>query len=237
LIFLLWMACAAEEGVLRTPPPHVESTDDTDSDTSETGPCPAEMAEIDGFCIDRYEAAIDGASPFEVPATGVAVTGSGQIPQGYISGDVASDACDVAGKRLCTLEEWMRACRGPDETLYPYGDVYDPEACNDTRGQHPIIELFGADADWSPAQMNDSRLNQLPDSLAAGGANPDCVTAEGVFDLHGNLHEWVDDPQGTFKGGFYVDAIINGAGCTYATMAHTTDYHDYSTGFRCCGDP
>ncbi len=25
-------------------------------------------------------------------------------------------------------------------------------------------------------------------------------------------------------------------GCTYATTAHTRDYLDYSTGFRCCQD-
>lgn len=85
--------------------------------------------------------------------------------------------------------------------------------------------------------MNDPRLNQLPDSLAPAGAFADCVTPEGVFDLHGNLHEWVDDPDGTFKGGFYVDASLNGPGCQYTTTAHTTDSHDYSTGFRCCSDP
>mgnify|MGYP001949009428 CR=1 FL=1 len=58
-----------------------------------------------------------------------------------------------------------------------------------------------------------------------------------TYDLHGNLHEWIADPAGTFKGGFYVDAVINGSGCAYTTTAHTFDYHDYSTGFRCCADP
>ena len=231
--------------MLRTPQPNpVDSGGDTDTEIGDTGrdvadpgPCPDEMAEIAGFCIDRYEAWLDGQSPFEVPGAGVAMTGPGQIPQGYIGGDVASAACSTAGKRLCTVDEWLRACRGPDDTLYPYGDVYDGDACNDTRAEHPIIELFGAAADWSPTQMNDPRLNQLPDSLAAGGANPDCVTPEGVFDMHGNLHEWVDDPMGAFKGGFYMDAVINGPGCTYTTTAHTFEYHDYSTGFRCCADP
>jgi len=252
ILVVLLLGCGGE-GEVRTPPPNsedpavdtdIEDTDseidtdsDSDSDVVQTGPCPANMAEIEDFCIDRYEAWLDGQSPFEVPTDGVAVTGPGEIPQGYISGDVAAAACDAAEKRLCTLNEWMRACQGPGGTTYPYGDVYDANACNDTRSQHPIIELFGAGADWSPGQMNDPQLNQLPDSLAAGGANPDCVTAEGVFDMHGNLHEWIDEPNGTFKGGFYMDAVINGPGCTYATTAHTTPYHDYSTGFRCCSDP
>ncbi len=242
MIFLLWLACSPEEGTLRTPDANAGDTDtetqvDTDSDVdTDTGPCPAYMAEIEDFCIDRYEAWLDGQSPFHVPAAGVAVTGPGQIPQGYISGDVAADACDAAGKRLCTVDEWLRACQGPDVTLYPYGDDYDLYACNDTRGQHPIVELFGPNPDWSPTEMNDPRVNQLPDSLAAGGDFPDCVSADGVFDMHGNLHEWIEDAAGTFKGGFYVDAVINGPGCTYTTTAHTMDYHDYSTGFRCCQD-
>ena len=57
-----------------------------------------------------------------------------------------------------------------------------------------------------------------------------------MHDLHGNLHEWIDDASGIFRGGFYVDASINGAGCSYRTTAHTFGYHDYSTGFRCCAD-
>jgi hypothetical protein len=29
---------------------------------------------------------------------------------------------------------------------------------------------------------------------------------------------------------------MNGDGCSYKTVAHDADYHDYSTGFRCCAD-
>ena len=36
--------------------------------------------------------------------------------------------------------------------------------------------------------------------------------------------------------GFYVDATLNGPGCTYRTTAHSFEYHDYSTGFRCCDE-
>ena len=213
----------------------------TTTGTPAPGPCATHMVFIDalgGYCIDQYEAALDGWSPYDVAETGFAATvGPATVPQGYISGDVAADACALAGKRLCQLDEWMRACQGASGTTYPYGDVEDPAACNTTRSVHPIIELFGGSADWSPTQMNDPLLNQLPDSLDASGANPDCVSEDGVFDMNGNLHEWIDDPAGTFKGGFYVDSVINGPGCTYTTTAHTTPYHDYSTGFRCCSDP
>jgi len=80
-------------------------------------------------------------------------------------------------------------------------------------------------------------LNQQPGTVAAGGDYEGCQSWWGVSDLHGNLHEWVADAAGTFRGGFFADASINGPGCTYATTAHASGYHDYSTGFRCCADP
>lgn len=50
------------------------------------------------------------------------------------------------------------------------------------------------------------------------------------------MNEWVADVGGPFQGGYYVDATINGAGCSYATTAHDQYHHDFSTGFRCCVD-
>lgn len=244
----LFVACAADPIGVRQPPTAAPAptgdtaptagtpTDPPPVDTA-TGPCPPGMAAIEGFCVDRWEAHLEGWSPYDVPTGGVAATAAGAVPQGYVSGEVAAAACAAAGKRLCTSSEWLRACQGPGGTTFPYGDTHLPGACNEGRATHPIVELFGAAADWSTTQMNDPRLNQLPDSLAPSGAFAGCVSAEGVYDLHGNLHEWVDDPAGTFRGGFYVDATINGPGCTYATTAHTFGYHDYSTGFRCCLTP
>lgn len=54
--------------------------------------------------------------------------------------------------------------------------------------------------------------------------------------MMGNLHEWTADPAGTFRGGFYVDTLLNGPGCLYKTTAHDIHHWDYSTGFRCCAD-
>ncbi len=212
--------------------------DPAPSDVAEVGPavCAEGMVQIDGFCMDRWEAHVVDQSPYEVPAGGVAATAAGVVPQGYISGEVAAAVCQAAGKRLCTSAEWLRACRGPRGTTFPYGDTYQPNACNEGRPDHPVVELFGDATDWSPRQMNDPRINQLPNSLDPTGSNPVCVSAEGVYDLHGNLHEWVADADGTFRGGFYVDAEINGDGCLYRTTAHGRSYHDYSTGFRCCTD-
>lgn len=205
-------------------------------DTNE-GPCLGGMAHIEDFCIDRWEGSLKNHAPFEAPeAAGIAQTVYGAIPQGYISGEMAAAACEAAGKRLCTSPEWLRACQGPDSMIFPYGNTHIGSACNEGRELHPVIELFGEATDWSSGQMNDSRINQLPNTLDRTAYNPVCMSAEGVYDLHGNLHEWVADSEGTFRGGFYVDAEINGTGCLYRTTAHGRTYHDYSTGFRCCAD-
>jgi formylglycine-generating enzyme required for sulfatase activity len=84
--------------------------------------------------------------------------------------------------------------------------------------------------------MNEPRLNQVRGTLARTGTHPRCTSGNGVFDLVGNLHEWTSDPNGTFRGGYYLDTHINGEGCKYRTSAHHFRYHDYSTGFRCCRD-
>ena len=80
-------------------------------------------------------------------------------------------------------------------------------------------------------------INHLPESLERTGARAACRTDEGLFDMVGNLHEWIADADGTFRGGYYMDTTQNGEGCGYQTTAHSFDYHDYSTGFRCCADP
>ena len=209
------------------------------------GGCPSGMIPIDDFCIDRFEASLvyadDGGSfsPFHNPdMLGVrAVSIEGAVPQAYIDGDQAADACAAAGKRLCGDDEWLRACRGPDDFVYPYGDTLELGVCNDHRAEHPAIEYFGTDADWIWSELGNACIDQLPASLDTTGANPGCVTAEGAFDMMGNLHEWTADPAGTFRGGYYVDTVINGPGCLYATTAHNTEHWDYSTGFRCCADP
>src|SRR5262249_26042010 len=146
----------------------------------------------------------------------------------------ASAACAAAGKRLCTDAEWLRACRGPAGTTYPYGDTRMPDVCNDARAVHPAVEYFGSSEPSVYSMVAHPCLDPLPGSLARTGATTGCVTAEGAFDMMGNLHEWTSDPAGTFRGGNYVDTVLNGNGCLYTTTAHDISYWDYSTGFRCC---
>ena len=209
--------------------------------------CPDAMVDLGAFCVDRYEASlvlvddtgpIGSWSPYHNPGDRrvMAVSLEGAVPQGYVCGRQAADACAEAGKRLCTDAEWLFACRGAADRIYPYGDTRMDGVCNDARAVHPAVERFGTSEDWIWSRLGDACINQLPDSLAPTGSHPGCVTPEGAFDLMGNLHEWTSDPDGTFRGGFYADTRINGEGCLYRTTAHSMGHWDYSTGFRCCAD-
>lgn len=213
--------------------------------------CPSGMASIKGkFCIDQYEAAteeiLEGGktkphSPFS-PVANLkvrAISKRGEKPQGYISRDEAEAACQNAGKRLCTDDEWMTACKGKKPTKYPYGDEHKDGYCND-KGASSFNHYYGSNDAEPPKEayswdnMNDSRLNQFPGSLAASGSFKKCRNGFDVYDMVGNLHEWTANKGGTFRGGYYLDTTINGEGCDYKTTAHNAKYHDYSTGFRCC---
>jgi hypothetical protein len=215
-------------------------------------PCPPNMANIEGrFCIDKYEASLveilpDGEErPFpyfqRVGKHKVrAVSEKGVYPQAHISGREAAAACKASGKRLCKPREWKMACKGPEKLQYGYDNKRKPGTCNDN-GRSPLgfyhaAAVKNGSAFASDKIMNDPQLNQLPGTLAETGSHEGCTNGYGVYDMVGNIHEWVDDPAGTFQGGYYLDVEQNGEGCGYRTDAHAVWYHDYSTGFRCCAD-
>lgn len=159
----------------------------------------------------------------------------GAVPSGYLSRDLAEVACRNAGKRLCTAEEWATACRGQQDRKYPYGDEYVAERCNVFRPAHPAALLHG-----SPSIGHlDPRLNQVSSGdaplLRRTGETSGCRSEWGgdaVYDMVGNLDEWVDDPKGVFLGGFYSRGTREG--CDARIEVHPPGYFDYSLGVRCC---
>jgi hypothetical protein len=166
-----------------------------------------------------------------------AVARMGVQPSGYLTGLVADAACAAAGKRLCSLDELTTACRGEDDTQFPYGDTYEEGTCNVFRDDHPAAILHG---NASVGHL-DPRLNRVRGKggplLRLTGATPRCRSrwgADAVYDLVGNLDEWVDDEDGAFAGGFYSRSTR--AGCDAVITSHPKNYLDYSTGVRCCRD-
>jgi hypothetical protein len=168
-----------------------------------------------------------------------AVSRKGVVPQGYLSRPTAKAACESAGKRLCQLAEWKLACRGEKDTRFPYGPAYVEGACNVHQRHHAAAILWGdaSRGHWDP------RLNQLlvdgAPLLKTTGETPTCRSAwgdDGVYDMVGNLDEWVDDAssKGTFVGGFYARATVRG--CDAKVSEHPGVFFDFSTGVRCCSD-
>jgi formylglycine-generating enzyme required for sulfatase activity len=229
------------------------------------------MARIGRSCIDRWEAHLVAGGPdgsfarlshfLRPPEDGryEARSAAGVMPQAYISRIEAASACRNAGKRLCRWLEWRRACQGPRWLRYPYGNRARKGVCNVGKA-HLLRELFGADPDrWKyDEHFNSPELGQRPGFLSLTSAHGGCVSTDGVFDLVGNLHEWVSDMvterfmeqlereeverreqpwtvgNGMFLGGFFSTTDELGPGCYFTTVAHEPRYHDYSTGFRCC---
>jgi formylglycine-generating enzyme required for sulfatase activity len=107
---------------------------------------PGVRIEMRGFFIDRFN------HPHE----------PGTIPRAHMTQAEARVVCEGRGMRLCTELEWERACKGPDNQPYAYGDEYDAEACD----------------------------TGTSDALAPNGVNPRCVSGFGVHDMHGSAWNW-----------------------------------------------
>jgi protein-disulfide isomerase/uncharacterized membrane protein len=169
------------------------------------------------FQIDAFEATIkDGA----------AVSAKHEVPALKVSWLDAKAACEKAGKRLCTEEEWVSVCqnaRAVDEnkngefaddmiegTAYPYGDFHDDGRCWDAREGEQFRPVFT-------------------------GELPRCATPTGVFDLTGNVEEWVGDvsENAVLLGGAF-DTSEDHARCYRRNDTYGAGYAAPRTGFRCC---
>lgn len=234
------------------------------SDGAPKAECPSRhgpsMVKVAGFCIDSTEVTVGQYAAFleamsDLPGGGLvdqpaacASNATFKPPYWWRATPAESDAglseadvddmpvsvvdwCDArafcawAGKRLCgrigggalsaaeattKASEWFVACSHNDARAFPYGDRFEADACNGigSRGRQPV------------------------------GSHPKCVGGyDGVFDMVGNVQEWIDDcdqdsgacpmPGGSF--GFPEGSLRCGA----------TDRQERTAslpqgGFRCC---
>jgi formylglycine-generating enzyme required for sulfatase activity len=153
----------------------------------------AGMIKIGNFYMDRYE------YPNII----------GELPVTNITWAEATAMCEAIGKRLCTPEEWVRACRGPQGLRYPYGPTYDPTKCN------------------SESQVDrPQRIGETPST---------CVSGYGVYDLNGNVWEWVGtslDQEVSIRGGAWSSSSC--AECALKFWEHKPEMQSDRVGFRCC---
>jgi len=156
------------------------------------------------------------------------------LPWRVGSNQEAQQACEAAGKDLCTETEWSGACSGQEGLAYAYGNTYDPVACNG-------IDTY-CHCDENPCQSHTPcpfpRCYDLCGAdfhLNPTGVLPECTNAYAVFDMNGNLWEHVRGGDTTrVRGGAY--------NCTDSETLHRCDYipatwSPTAQGFRCCWRP
>jgi formylglycine-generating enzyme required for sulfatase activity len=161
---------------------------------------PGKEIEMRGFYIDLYP------HPNE----------AGAIPTTSVSQADAAKQCEAKGKRLCTELEWERACKGPDNTAYEYGDAYKAQTCG--------TGVAAEQAARSPI-----------------GEHVGCKSGFGALEMHGGVWEWTqsrwargagDRDLAVLKGGNAVAGEIVGR-CANAS-ARAPSAKGATMGFRCC---
>jgi hypothetical protein len=170
------------------------------------------------FCIDR----------FEWPNR------AGENPVVMKTWYDARDACAGIGKRLCGDSEWTLACEGQDRLPYPYGYDRNSEACNIDKPHPDVNEKALGSADPKVRDAEAKRLWQGEPS----GSRASCVSPYGVFDMTGNVDEWVLNEEhkpynSGLKGGYWGPVRDR---CRPMTTVHAEGFSFYQIGFRCCSD-
>ena len=128
-----------------------------------------------------------------------------RIPRASIARSEAALKCKNQGKRLCSLGEWQNACLGIHRRQYSYANRAESGRCNTS----------GARAEMS-------------------GFKDGCKSDGDLYDMLGNLMEWVSDDSngraiaagGSFASGDATDC--------FTAYYFPDDTRSDQIGFRCC---
>jgi formylglycine-generating enzyme required for sulfatase activity len=174
----------------------------------------------------------------------------GKHPINCVDWQMATDYCRAQGGRLPTEAEWEFAARGPDGRRYPWGDEEPSSARINACGAECVA--WGKEHGVTLTAMY--RSNDAWKTTAPVGSFPEGQSRYGVYDVVGNVWEWVSDwygpyaetqsdappanptgPNGTMR-------VIRGGGFNNSDSAcvrpsfrfrQAPTSRTYATGFRC----
>ncbi|MBA3871026.1 MAG: formylglycine-generating enzyme family protein [Anaerolineae bacterium] len=109
----------------------------------------------------------DKSSP--IAYDGKVYSAANNVPMYKVTWYGAKAFCEAAGGRLPSEAEWEYAARGTDGRIYPWGNTWDPLSA---RTSIPVTTNVGPVA-----------INSYPSGLSPFG----------LFDMAGNVAEWVND--------------------------------------------
>jgi formylglycine-generating enzyme required for sulfatase activity len=140
----------------------------------------------------------------------------------------AEDLCATAGKRLCSDDEWEKACKGPNNTHYAF-DV--PPGADGKPG----ADTFNAEicGDVARDTTQDAQVERK------SGSAEKCRSGYGAFDMSGGAAEWTATPGAgeqfrRTKGGSFGKAA-QASRCA-AHFERRADLGEIGLSFRCCLD-
>jgi hypothetical protein len=124
----------------------------------------------------------------------------------------ARELCAKQGKQVCGSAQWLRACMGDNDWKFPYGKTYVSGIC---------ATSFDADAQSRP----------LP-----SGRFSRCRTADGVYDMSGNVAEWTESDQDekVFGGDWLSVTSVPDLSVSCRARTLPQEVSPDRMGFRCC---
>jgi formylglycine-generating enzyme required for sulfatase activity len=196
----------------------------SESDAKARPGCPKDMARVGDTCVDRYEAPNHKGSKPLVMETAME----------------AEEWCALRHKRLCKEDEWISACEGAQRRTYPYGNEHEDGRCNDDKEWRTVNEATLAK--WPAVEARDHTKELY--QAAPSGSKRRCKSESGIYDLTGNVEEWVtrtrehaNDYHHILIGCYWSGCYGGGKPTCHSTnAAHGPGFRFYETGFRCCKD-
>jgi formylglycine-generating enzyme required for sulfatase activity len=172
-------------------------------DKGMAGERPEAVVDVPGYWIDKYEAHIPEQviAPEDDEDTANAKRNYNQTQAGLLDTDRtwrdANSICEQAGKRLCTEDEWEKACKGPDSLIYPYGNEFVAKQCPSSgylpkypynehvacRSAWGVFNLGGGAMEWTSSKRGDNYIVK-PGALGNDGQGTRCA---GRFDRAANF--------------------------------------------------